>query len=108
MFNRVPNQESYISPMEIITKTKSNHHYLRRSHIWGCPVFVMEAKLQNDQKYPKWNRPSRQGQFLGFSDEHSNLVATVKNIKIGYTSPQYHIVFDEFFDTTFRRGKKTL
>ena len=68
----------------------------------------MEAKLQNDQKYPKWNRPSRQGQFLGFSDEHSNLVATVKNIKIGYTSPQYHIVFDEFFDTTFRRGKKTL
>ena len=77
VFNRVSNQKSGISPMEILTKTNSNHQDLRRSHVWGCPVFVLEAKLQNDQKLPKWNRRSRMGQFLGFSDEHSTLVATV-------------------------------
>ena len=77
VFNRVPNQGSGISPMEILTKTKSNHRGLRRSHVWGCPVFVLEAKLQNDQKLPKWNHWSRKGRFMGFSDEHSTLVATV-------------------------------
>ena len=66
VYNRVPNQESVISPMEILTKTKSNHRDLRRSQVWGCPVFVLEAKLQDDQKLPKWNRRSRLGQFLGF------------------------------------------
>ena len=77
VFNRVPNQGSGISPMEILTKTKSNHCGLRRSHVWGCPVFVLEAKLQNDQKLPKWNRWSRKGRFMGSSDEHSTLVTTV-------------------------------
>ena len=105
VFNRVPNQEQGISPMEILTKTKSNHIDLRSSHVWGCPVFVLEAKLQNDQKLFKWNCWSRKGQFLGFSDEHSTLVATVRNLKTGYIYPQYHIVFDDLFETTFCRGQ---
>ena len=68
-------------------------------------MFVLEAKLQNDQKLPKWDHWSRKGQFLGFSDKHSTLVATVRNLKTGYISPQYHIVFDELFETTFHRGE---
>ena len=48
-----------------------------RCHVWGCPVYVLEAKLQNDQKLPKWNRRARLGQFVGFSDEHSSMVANV-------------------------------
>ena len=40
-----------------------------------------------------------------FSDEHSTLVATVRNLKTGYISPQYHIVFDDLFETTFCRGE---
>ena len=105
VFNRVPNQESGISPMEILAKTKYNNRDLIRSYVWGCPVFVLEAKSQNDQKLPKWNRWSRKGQFIGFSDEHSTLVATVRNLKIGYISPQYHIFFDDLFETTFLRGE---
>ena len=71
LFNRLPNQESGIYPMEILTKTKSNHRDLRRSHVWGCPVFVLEAKSQNDQKLPKWNCRSHKGGFLDFSEELS-------------------------------------
>ena len=55
IYNRIPNWETCISPMEMLTKTKSNHRDLRRSHVWGCPVFVLEVKLQDDQKLPKWN-----------------------------------------------------
>ena len=78
--------------MEILTKTKSNHGDLQLSHVWGCPVFVLEDKLQDDQKLPKWNRRYRLGQFLDFSDEHSTLVANVRNLTTEYISPQYHVV----------------
>jgi hypothetical protein len=46
-------------------------------HVWGCPVYVLEAKHQHDQQLPKWNGRARLGQFVGFSDEHSSLVANV-------------------------------
>ena len=69
--------------MELLTKNKSNHRDLRRSRVWVCPVYVLKAKLQNDQKLPKWNRQSRLGQFLGFSEEHSTLVANVLNLWTG-------------------------
>ena len=90
--------------MEILTKTRSNHRDLRYSHVWGFPVFVLEAKLQNDQKLPKCNFRSRMGQFLGFSDKQSTLVATILSPKTGYISPQYHVVFDDLFGTTVLRG----
>ena len=65
---------------------------------------MLEEKLQNDQKLPNWNRRSRLGKFLGFSEEHLILVANVCNLRTGYILPQYHLVFDDFFETTVRQG----
>ena len=90
--------------MELLAKTKSNHQDLRSSHVWGCPVYVLEEKLQNDQTLPKWNCRSRLRQFLGLSEEHSTLVANVCNLWTGYILTQYHLVFDDFFKTTVRQG----
>ena len=70
----------------------------------GCPVFVLDPKLQDGKKIPKWNRRSRLGQFLGFSDEHSSLVANVQNLSTGFVSPQFHVVFDDLFQTVFSSG----
>ena len=39
------------------------------------------------------------GQFLGFSDEHSTLVAMVRNLATNFASPQFHVVFDDKFST---------
>jgi hypothetical protein len=72
--------------------------------VWGCPVFVLEAKLQNDQKLPKWNRRAQMGQFVGFSDEHSSLVANVRHLTTNFISPQFHLVFDDLFETVNRIG----
>ena len=63
--------------------------------------FVLDPKLQEGHKILKWNRRSRQGQFLGFSDEHSSLVANVRNLMTGYVSPQYHVIFDDLFQTVY-------
>ena len=38
-------------------------------------------------------------QFLGFSDKHSSLVASVSNFSTGYISPQFHLAFDDLFET---------
>ena len=104
IYNRVPNVHSGLTPMELLTKTKTNNRNLLRTHVWGCPVFVLEPKLQNDQKLPKWNRRARMGQFLGFSDTHSLLVANVRHLSTGHISPQFHLVFDDLFETVFHEG----
>jgi hypothetical protein len=58
-------------------------------------------------KLPKWNRHARTGQSLGFSCEHSSLVALVCNSHTGYVSPQYHVVFDNTFSIVFNDGKSS-
>ena len=107
LYNRIPQRLSGITPIEMITQNKSDHRDLMRAHVWGCPVFVLEPKLQSGKKLPKWNKRARMGQFLGFSREHSSTVALVRNLHTGYVSPQYHLVFDDNFQTVFHDGKTT-
>jgi hypothetical protein len=90
--------------MELLTKQKADHCDILCSHVWGCPSYVLKPKLQNRQKLPKWNRWSRLGQFLGYSDEHSSLIANIWHLKTGYVSAQYHVVFDDLFETVFSSG----
>ncbi|KAL7474896.1 hypothetical protein ACHAW6_000841 [Cyclotella cf. meneghiniana] len=47
------------------------------------------------------------GQFLGFYHQHSLSVALVRNLHMGYISPQYHVVIDDKFETIFYTGKST-
>jgi hypothetical protein len=80
LYNRIPQRHSGITPLEMITRCKSDHRDLMRTHVWGCPVYVLEAKLQDGKKLPKWNRRARMGQFVDFSREHSSTVALVRNL----------------------------
>ena len=106
LYNRLPNQVTGITPLELLTNTKADHKDLLRTHVWGCPAFVLDPKLQDGKKIPKWNRRSRLGQFLGFSEEHSTLVAQVRHLKTGHVSPQFHCVFDDLFTTVFGTGER--
>ena len=47
------------------------------------------------------------GQFVGFLAEHSTLVPLGRNVKTGYILTQYHVVFDEDFDTVMRLPSQT-
>jgi hypothetical protein len=53
LYNRVPNFESGLTPMELLTKQKADHCDILRSHVWGCPLYVLEPKLQ------KWTEASK-------------------------------------------------
>ena len=99
------NRQSGLTTIELSTKKKYEHQYLLRYHVWGCPVYVLDPKLQNHQKIPRRNHRSRLGEFLGFSNEHSSLVANVRKLQTGYTLPQYNVVVDDIFQTVFSSGK---
>ncbi len=87
LFNQISNRVTGLTPLEVFTKTKSDHHDLQRAHVWGCPVFVLDPRLQDGKKIPKWNRHARLAQFVGFSPEHSTLVANVRHLQTNYVSP---------------------
>jgi hypothetical protein len=108
LYNRLPNGVTGLSPMEILTSTHLDHRDLLRTHVWGCPVYVLDPKLQDGNKIPKWNCWARQGQLLGFSDEHSLLVATVCHLTTVFVSPQFHVVFDDHYHTVYGDGEGKL
>lgn len=62
-------------------------------------MYVLDPKLQDGHKIPKFHPRSQQGKFLGFSKEHSSSVALILNRRTGKTSLQFHCVFDNFFQT---------
>ncbi len=72
------------------------------------PNYVLDPKLHDGQKILKWYRHLKSGQFLGFSDSHSSLVANVCHLSMGYMSPQYHLIFDDLFQTVFSSGNDAL
>ena len=103
VYNWLPNKQSGLNPLKNFTRSESGHRGTLHCHVWGCPVFVLELNLQNYQKVPKWNRRACLGQFLGFSGEHSSLVANVRHLGTGYISTQFHLIFGDLFQTGFSR-----
>ena len=108
LYNRLPNRVTGLTPLERLTESLTDHRDISRAHVWGCPVFVLDPKLQDGKKIPKWNRRARMGQFLGYSNEHSSLVAKVRHLTTGYVSSQYHVVFDDLFHTVFGDGNDAI
>jgi hypothetical protein len=42
LYNRVPNHLSGLTPLELLTKSKADHHDLIHLHVWGCPAIVLD------------------------------------------------------------------
>jgi len=108
LYKQLPNQVIGLMSLERLTELITNHCDILQARVWGCPVFVLNPKLQDGKKIPKWNHCARMGQFLGYSDENSSLVANVRHFGSGYVSPQYHVLFDDLFHTVFRDGNDAL
>jgi hypothetical protein len=99
LWNHLPDQHGpRLSPLELFTQTRFlDYSFLARCHVWGSPVYVLDPKLQDGKKIPKWNPRARRGVYLGQSPKHSSQVALVLNPATGHISPQYHVVFDDMF-----------
>lgn len=68
-------------------------------HVWGQPIFVLKPEFHGMVKPPKWDKRATKGLYLGRSPKHSGTVALVLNLSTGHITPQYHVVFDDGFET---------
>jgi Reverse transcriptase (RNA-dependent DNA polymerase) len=72
---------------------------IKHHHHIGVPVYVLDNELQSGRKIPKWLPRARVGIYLGKSPRHARNVSMVLNPRTGMTSAQYHIKFDDTFET---------
>ena len=83
------------------SQAAGNTTRLKNFHTFGCPVYVLDARLQDSggPGVPKWEPRARLGVYVGHSPYHAGSVALVLNPKTGLVSPQFHVVFDDDFST---------
>jgi hypothetical protein len=88
VFNRLPNVENGLTPNELWSSVQNSGNELAHTHVFGCPVYVLDAAIQDGRKIPTWNPRAQLGLFLGFSERHSSQVPLVLNVKTGKISRQ--------------------
>ena len=100
LWNHFPNRTTGVAPIEIFSGVSlSMFEHLTHNHVWGCPVYVLDPKLQDGKKLPKWQAQARRGQYLGTSPDHSSTVGLIHNLRTGFISPQYHVIYDDLFSS---------
>ena len=96
--NSTPRKGENSSPIERFTGVPIRPK-LRHYHAFGCPTYVLDNSLQSGQGAPKWKQRARLGIYLGPSPSHARTVALILNPRTGHVSPQFHMKFDDFFET---------
>ena len=100
--NATPKKDEDSSPLEKFSGVKVVLK-LRHFHAFSCPTYVLDNALQSGQSAPKWRQQSRFGVYLGPSLNHARSVALVLNPRTGHVSPQFHVKFDNFFETVQKK-----
>ena len=78
------------------SNTKAVNVQSKHYHIFGCPVNILDSRLQTNPKgVPKWEPRSRLGIYVGHQPAHAGSVSLVLNPKTGLVLPQYHVVYDD-------------
>ena len=101
LWNHLPNRDGGLSPMEIFSGSKSDNAALKAAKTRGCPAYVLDPRLQDRKKIPKWEPRVRRGKFVGISARHASNIGMIRNLTTGYLSPQFHVVYDNEFQTVF-------
>ena len=96
--NATPRKGQTLSPLELFSGVQIAPK-LRHFHAFGCPTYVLDNALQSGQGAPKWKERSRLGVYLGPSPNHARSIALVLKPRTGHVSPQFHVKFDDFFET---------
>ena len=72
---------------------------ISHNHTFGCPVYALSAQLQGQGRQPKWLSRARIGINLGQSPRHARSVTLILSLTTGLVSPQFHLQYDDFFET---------
>eukprot|EP00957_Ditylum_brightwellii_P080971 6158952-Ditylum_brightwellii.AAC.1 len=104
LWNHVPDIWSGLSIIDTFSGIINDQAHLLSVLVRGCPAYVLDLKLQDGKKFPKWSPQKRQGKFLGWSQSHALSVALVHNLCTDSTTPQFHTMMDDWFTMKAREG----
>jgi hypothetical protein len=83
------------APLDLFSQIASTS-VPKHFHPFGCPVYVL---LNVDGKGSKWGERARVGINLSNSPSHACSISLVLNVDTGLVSPQFHVRFDDLFET---------
>jgi hypothetical protein len=86
------------SPYELVTGQLSPW-YINDFRVFGCPLYVLQKKLQDGDSYSKWKACSWQGMYVGQSSCHESSIPLIFYPSTTHVSPQFHMVYDEGFQS---------
>jgi Reverse transcriptase (RNA-dependent DNA polymerase)/GAG-pre-integrase domain len=87
-----------LTPLEMFANTKIAPRLLDQ-HPFGCPAYALDGRLQSGKQINKWAMRSRLAVYLGTSTQHSQSVGLVLSLSTGLVSPQFHVIYDNHFET---------
>jgi hypothetical protein len=64
-----------------------------------CPVLVIDRQMQQGTTPPNWTKRTTQKVYVGHLHHYSKSVPMVWEPKTKLVSPQFHVMFDDNFDT---------
>jgi Reverse transcriptase (RNA-dependent DNA polymerase)/GAG-pre-integrase domain len=96
--NLTPFPEQTETPLERFTKTKVLPNY-KDIHPFGCPAYALDGHVQSGMKAPKWGIRARLAIYIGPSPTHARSVSNLLSLTTGLVSPQYHVRYDDTFQT---------
>jgi hypothetical protein len=68
-------------------------------HPLFCPVYVLDRRVQEGTSPPKWTKRTTQKVYVGHLHHYSKSVPMVWDPKTKLVSPQFHVKFNDNFDT---------
>jgi hypothetical protein len=96
IWNHISCKDSRLLLFELLTESViPSSTFLQQQRQWQCAVYVLDPRLRNNQKLPKWNPRTCVGRFLGFSCQHSSAVGLILNRCSGSVSLQFHCVYNK-------------
>jgi Reverse transcriptase (RNA-dependent DNA polymerase) len=92
-------QRGGVSPIELFSQVDVAPR-VKHLHTFGSPAYVLDSTLQTAGAiFPKWKKKARVGIYLGTSPRHARSVALILNLSSGHVSPQFHVKYDDLFET---------
>jgi hypothetical protein len=68
-------------------------------HPLFCQVYVLDRRTQEGTSPPKWTKRTTQKVYVGHLHHYSKSVPMVWDPKTKLVLPQFHVMFDDNFDT---------
>jgi hypothetical protein len=97
-FNTIKKKTETLSLLEKFSNTKvqfqPRHHYT-----FGCPMYVLDTRVQAGNKVNKWESRSCMAINLGISMNHAANVGLALSLTTGLVLPVFHAKYDNQFKT---------